>query len=49
VSDDGKGGAVISAGSGLQGLDDLVEAIVGQLDLRSPPGGGTRLIAHLPL
>jgi signal transduction histidine kinase len=49
VSDDGRGGADLSAGSGLQGLRDRVEAIGGELELRSPAGAGTRLIARLPL
>jgi len=49
VEDDGIGGAAISAGSGLQGLRDRVEAIGGWLDLQSPPGGGTHLTARLPL
>ena len=49
VCDDGGGGAQLSTGSGLQGLRDRVEAIDGRLDVWSQPGGGTRLIAHLPL
>jgi signal transduction histidine kinase len=49
VSDDGKGGAEIGRGSGLQGLRDRVEAIGGELELRSRPGAGTSVIAYLPL
>jgi signal transduction histidine kinase len=49
VSDDGIGGATIRTGSGLEGLRDRVEAIGGRLELRSPPGAGTRVLAHLPL
>ena len=41
VSDDGRGGASFSDGSGLVGLKDRVEALGGKLSLRSPPGAGT--------
>ena len=43
ISDDGVGGAVADTGSGLHGLSDRVAALDGELDLTSPPGGGTRL------
>ncbi|HZC28224.1 MAG TPA: ATP-binding protein, partial [Gaiellaceae bacterium] len=49
VSDDGGGGAAIGAGSGLRGLADRVEALGGQLEITSPLGGGTRVVAELPL
>jgi signal transduction histidine kinase len=49
VADDGAGGADLSAGSGLRGLSDRVAALDGRLELDSPPGGGTRLRAELPL
>jgi signal transduction histidine kinase len=49
VADDGIGGADPSAGSGLRGLDDRVQAFAGSLRVISPPGGGTRVIAELPL
>jgi signal transduction histidine kinase len=49
VADDGRGGAGLSGGSGLQGLQDRVGAIDGRLTLDSPPGGGTRVQARLPL
>ena len=49
VRDDGAGGADPTAGSGLRGLRDRVEAIDGQLHIDSPPGLGTTLIAELPL
>jgi signal transduction histidine kinase len=49
VADDGAGGAVIGAGSGLRGLADRVEALGGALRLDSPRGGGTRLSVELPL
>jgi signal transduction histidine kinase len=40
---------VIGAGSGLRGLADRVEALGGVLQLDSPAGQGTRLMAELPL
>jgi signal transduction histidine kinase len=49
VADDGVGGAVIGAGTGLVGLADRVEALGGRLDVDSPPGLGTRVTAELPL
>jgi signal transduction histidine kinase len=48
VLDDGGGGADVE-GSGLRGLADRVEALGGTLSLESPPGGGTRLLASIPL
>jgi signal transduction histidine kinase len=49
VNDDGTGGATIAPGSGLAGLRDRVEAAGGALEVDSPPGGGTRINASLPL
>jgi signal transduction histidine kinase len=49
VVDDGRGGADPTAGSGLRGLADRVEAFGGALAVISPIGGGTRLVAELPL
>jgi signal transduction histidine kinase len=48
VSDDGVGGADDSAGSGLRGLADRVEALQGSLRVVSPPGVGTIVTAELP-
>ena len=48
VSDDGRGGADLGRGSGLVGLKDRIEALGGRIVLRSPPGAGTTLQAHLP-
>jgi signal transduction histidine kinase len=48
IEDDGIGGADASRGSGLRGLADRVEALGGQLSVRSPMGGGTRLDAAIP-
>jgi signal transduction histidine kinase len=49
VSDDGRGGADFSDGSGLFGLRDRAEALGGHLRLRSPPGAGTVLEVDLPI
>jgi signal transduction histidine kinase len=48
VYDDGGGGADLGHGSGLVGLKDRVEALGGTISLRSPPGEGTTLQAHIP-
>ncbi|HZP14793.1 MAG TPA: ATP-binding protein [Nocardioides sp.] len=49
VSDDGRGGAAATAGSGLEGLADRISALGGQLVVDSPPGRGTTVSAELPL
>jgi signal transduction histidine kinase len=49
VGDDGVGGADARRGSGLRGLADRVEALGGRLRVDSPPGGGTRVEAILPI
>jgi signal transduction histidine kinase len=49
VRDDGAGGADLNAGTGLRGLRDRVEALDGQLDVDSPPGLGTTVIAEIPI
>ena len=49
IRDNGSGGASIDGGSGLRGLADRIEALGGQLDLKSPSGGGTVVRATLPL
>ncbi|HEY7324459.1 MAG TPA: ATP-binding protein, partial [Streptosporangiaceae bacterium] len=49
IDDDGNGGADPAQGSGIIGLIDRVEALGGQLTLRSPPGEGTSLVIELPL
>ncbi|MCZ4492733.1 MAG: histidine kinase [Conexibacter sp.] len=48
VRDDGTGGAD-PKGPGLVGLADRATALGGRLEAESPVGGGTRLIATLPL
>jgi signal transduction histidine kinase len=49
VADDGRGGADPVGGSGLRGLADRVAALGGGLDVRSPAGQGTRVVARLPI
>ena len=48
ICDDGAGGARPD-GSGLLGMRDRVVTLGGQLELDSPPGGGTRIAVTLPL
>jgi signal transduction histidine kinase len=49
VRDDGVGGADPARGSGLVGLKDRIETFGGTMTLDSPSGGGTTLVAQLPL
>jgi signal transduction histidine kinase len=49
VSDDGVGGAEPSAGSGLNGLADRVEALGGSIEIVSEAGAGTTLRAAIPV
>jgi signal transduction histidine kinase len=49
VSDDGVGGADPNRGSGLRGLAARVEALNGRLEVDSPPAGGTRIKAEIPV
>jgi signal transduction histidine kinase len=48
IGDDGHGGAQRRAGSGLEGLAQRVEALDGTLDVESPAGGPTTIVAKLP-
>jgi GAF domain-containing protein len=48
VSDDGVGGARADGG-GLVGLADRLAVFAGHLQLESPPGGGTTLVADIPV
>jgi signal transduction histidine kinase len=48
VRDDGVGGADAN-GNGLLGLHDRVAALGGTLEVTSPPQGGTRLAAAIPI
>ncbi|WP_151523830.1 sensor histidine kinase [Serinicoccus kebangsaanensis] len=49
VTDDGAGGALVGAGSGLTGLRQRVGAVDGQLHVHSPVGAGTTVAITLPL
>jgi signal transduction histidine kinase/ketosteroid isomerase-like protein len=49
ISDEGPGGADAAGGTGLRGLADRVEAGGGSLTVHSPPGGGTRIRAAIPV
>jgi signal transduction histidine kinase len=49
IRDDGRGGADPVGGSGLIGLTDRVEALGGRIELASPAGHGTSLVARIPI
>jgi PAS domain S-box-containing protein len=49
ITDDGRGGADPSSGSGILGLRDRAEAVGGTLFVISPPGKGTVVTAQIPL
>ena len=49
VRDDGVGGADPSAGTGIRGIADRIEALHGRLRITGAPGAGTRLHAEVPL
>ena len=49
IIDDGIGGADATSGTGLRGLADRLESIDGSLEVVSPVGGGTRLVARIPV
>ena len=49
VRDDGVGGADPTTGTGLRGLRDRVDALDGDLDVDSPPGGGTTVTVEVPV
>ncbi|WP_457518263.1 sensor histidine kinase [Streptomyces sp. TE33382] len=48
VRDDGAGGARIDAGSGLAGLRERMRSVGGNLEILSPAGGGTEVVASAP-
>ncbi|MEO3872000.1 sensor histidine kinase [Nonomuraea sp. B12E4] len=48
VTDDGTGGADLSAGSGLRGIERRLGAFDGVLALNSPPGGPTMVTMEIP-
>ena len=49
VFDNGSGGAAATPGHGLAGLEERLRGLGGTLDVHSPAGGPTSVIAHLPL
>jgi signal transduction histidine kinase len=49
VSDDGRGGARIGAGSGLSGLVERVRTVDGTITVESPAGGPTVVTVKLPV
>jgi signal transduction histidine kinase len=49
VSDDGVGSADPRRGSGLIGLRDRIDVLGGTLEVLSPAGHGTRILAHVPV
>jgi signal transduction histidine kinase len=49
IRDDGDGGADPAQGSGLIGLSDRIQALGGTFQVTSPPGGGTALLAEVPV
>jgi signal transduction histidine kinase len=48
VCDNGRGGAAVTAGSGLAGLAERLDSVDGVLAVDSPAGGPTRITAELP-
>jgi len=48
VGDDGRGGAVLGAGSGLRGIADRLAAFDGRLLVDSPAGGPTTITIEVP-
>lgn len=49
IRDNGVGGADHSKGSGLIGLQDRIDTLGGNMEILSPPGGGTSLLARIPI
>lgn len=49
VDDDGRGGASVAPGRGLAGLRERLAGVEGHLEVASPEGGPTRLLATVPL
>jgi signal transduction histidine kinase len=48
ISDDGCGGASVSAGTGVRGIIDRARGIGGDAEIMSPPGKGTQILAIIP-
>ncbi len=49
VIDNGSGGAVLTEGHGLSGLDERLRGLRGILSVNSPAGGPTAVGAHIPV
>jgi signal transduction histidine kinase len=49
VVDNGRGGAVVTSGHGLDGLAQRVAGLRGELRISSPSGGPTSVGAHIPV
>ncbi len=49
VIDQGSGGAQLRPGHGLAGMRDRLSAFDGTLEIASPPGGPTQVVASIPL
>lgn len=49
VVDDGRGGATVTLGGGLHGVEDRVRGLRGRFELASRAGHGTRLTVTIPL
>jgi len=49
ITDDGVGGAAFSAGGGLRGLADRLDALGGRISVESSPGTGTTVRAGVPV
>ena len=48
ITDNGRGGATVTTGRGLQGLADRLAVADGTLEIFSPPDGPTRIRAQVP-
>jgi signal transduction histidine kinase len=49
VTDNGKGGADLAAGTGLRGIADRLDAVDARLEVDSPMGGPTRIVLRIPI
>ncbi|GAA4266842.1 sensor histidine kinase [Frondihabitans peucedani] len=49
VTDDGAGGATVSDGHGLAGIEQRLTGLGGTLELRSPAGGPTHVAVRIPV